>query len=338
MVRAIELVKDRQRRRRHQLRQHRRPHGRRHLTLRTMEGVDRPALAAIIPHGRRPFRPDRRRRQSGGQARAPRPQRHPRQPLLRRVLGIEARVALLTIGTEEGKGNSLITAAHEQLKQIGGIINYAGPSRAFQVFTNEHVDVVVCDGFVGNIVLKTWESLFHRLKDFLKEEFTSNPIRKAGALLGRGAFTAMKTASTPSATAAPRSSACAATSSRPTAPPTATPSPARSTAARIIKADLNAPHRGRHRPRQRPLAAAESLLPSAARSRPTEASARSAPSIVIARHRSYAPPRILTNAELAKLVETSDEWIRTRTGIRERRIAAPIEATSDMAATPPNAP
>ena len=45
---------------------------------------------------------------------------------------------------------------------------------------------------------------------------------------------------------------------------------------------------------------------------------------------SYAPDRILSNAELAKTVDTSDEWIHTRCGIRERRIAAPGEATSDM--------
>lgn len=47
---------------------------------------------------------------------------------------------------------------------------------------------------------------------------------------------------------------------------------------------------------------------------------------------SYVPERILTNAELEKLVDTTDEWIVTRTGIRERRIARPDEATSDMAA------
>jgi 3-oxoacyl-[acyl-carrier-protein] synthase-3 len=46
---------------------------------------------------------------------------------------------------------------------------------------------------------------------------------------------------------------------------------------------------------------------------------------------SYAPERILTNDDLAKMVDTSDEWIRARSGIRERRIAAPDEATSDLA-------
>ena len=47
---------------------------------------------------------------------------------------------------------------------------------------------------------------------------------------------------------------------------------------------------------------------------------------------SYTPERVMTNAELAKFVDTSDEWIQTRTGIRERRIAGPEQATSDLAA------
>jgi 3-oxoacyl-[acyl-carrier-protein] synthase-3 len=46
---------------------------------------------------------------------------------------------------------------------------------------------------------------------------------------------------------------------------------------------------------------------------------------------SYAPPKVLTNADLEKLVDTSDEWIRTRTGISERRITTEDEATSDLA-------
>ena len=54
-------------------------------------------------------------------------------------------------------------------------------------------------------------------------------------------------------------------------------------------------------------------------------------SVIIAGVGSYAPPRIVTNDELSKTVDTSDEWIRTRSGIRERRIAAPEETTSDMA-------
>jgi len=54
--------------------------------------------------------------------------------------------------------------------------------------------------------------------------------------------------------------------------------------------------------------------------------------VMIAGTGSYLPERILTNAELEQMVDTNDEWIRTRTGMRERRIARPDEATSDMAA------
>ena len=53
---------------------------------------------------------------------------------------------------------------------------------------------------------------------------------------------------------------------------------------------------------------------------------------IIAGTGSYLPEKRLTNAELAKMVDTSDEWIVQRTGIRERRIAAPLELTSHMAA------
>ena len=60
-------------------------------------------------------------------------------------------------------------------------------------------------------------------------------------------------------------------------------------------------------------------------------------SVIIAGVGSYAPERILSNDELSKMVDTSDEWIRTRSGIRERRIAADNEATSDLAIKAANA-
>ena len=60
-------------------------------------------------------------------------------------------------------------------------------------------------------------------------------------------------------------------------------------------------------------------------------------SVIIAGVGSYAPQRILTNDELSKMVDTSDEWIRSRSGIRERRIAADDEATSDLAIRAANA-
>jgi glycerol-3-phosphate acyltransferase PlsX len=97
----------------------------------------------------------------------------------------------MNIGTEEGKGSALITETNELLKRMGNIINYSGPIEGFHVFT-EHVDVVVCDGFVGNIMIKSWESLVRFFSNMLKEELQANPMRATGALLSKGAFNALK--------------------------------------------------------------------------------------------------------------------------------------------------
>ena len=162
------------------------------LRLRMMEGVNRPALAAVIP------------RQGGhfilidaGANPEAKPEHLVHNAILgshycRVMLGVAApRVGLMTIGTEDGKGNALLTETNEQLRRIGDIINYVGPIEGFQVFT-DHVDVVVCDGFVGNIMLKSWESLVKFFSGMLREELQANPLRAAGAVLAKGAFTALK--------------------------------------------------------------------------------------------------------------------------------------------------
>lgn len=162
------------------------------IKLRTLPGVDRPALASVIPNQKKHFILI----DAGANPEA-RPEHLMHNAILgsiyaRIVLGVESpRVGLLTIGTEEGKGNDLTHQTHELLKRIQSIINYSGPIEGFHVFDNR-VDVVVCDGFVGNILLKTCESLFHTLKDYLKEEITRTPVRKLGALLAMGAFKEMK--------------------------------------------------------------------------------------------------------------------------------------------------
>ena len=108
------------------------------------------------------------------------------------VLGTPApRVGLLTLGTEEGKGTPLTNEAHELLKKINGIINYVGPVEGFQLF-RDHVDVVVCDGFVGNALLKSWESMAKFIKNILAEEMKRTPLRIAGYVLAKGAFNALK--------------------------------------------------------------------------------------------------------------------------------------------------
>ncbi|HYD85125.1 MAG TPA: phosphate acyltransferase PlsX, partial [Opitutus sp.] len=95
------------------------------------------------------------------------------------------------IGTEEGKGNALITETNDLLRRMSDLLNYAGPIEGFHVFA-EHVDVVVCDGFVGNIMLKSWESLVKFFSGMLREELQANPVRATGALLSKGAFAALK--------------------------------------------------------------------------------------------------------------------------------------------------
>jgi glycerol-3-phosphate acyltransferase PlsX len=162
------------------------------LRLRTMEGIARPALAAICP------------REGGhfvlidaGANPEARPEHLVHNAILgshycRLMLGAKnPRVGLMTIGTEEGKGNALITETNDLLKRVGELINYAGPIEGFHVFA-EHVDVVVCDGFVGNIMIKSWESLVKFFSSMLKEELQANPMRATGALLSKGAFHALK--------------------------------------------------------------------------------------------------------------------------------------------------
>ena len=162
------------------------------MRLRTLEGVARPALAAVVP------------REGGhfilidaGANPEARPEHLVHNAILgshycRVMLGVSTpRVGLMTIGTEEGKGNSLSTETNELLKRISPIVNYAGPIEGFQVFA-EHVDVVVCDGFVGNIMIKSWESLVSFFSEILHQELRANPIRAAGALLARGAFHAVR--------------------------------------------------------------------------------------------------------------------------------------------------
>ncbi len=162
------------------------------LKLRTLDGMDRAALAAVVPRANGHFvildagaNPDAR------------PDHLVHNAIVgshyyRLEFGVERpRVGLLTIGTEEGKGNALITETHEALKRLGDLINYLGPVEGFQLFADE-VDVVVCDGFVGNICIKSWESLAKFFSTELKGQLFASPVRKLGALMARGALTSLR--------------------------------------------------------------------------------------------------------------------------------------------------
>jgi glycerol-3-phosphate acyltransferase PlsX len=162
------------------------------LKLRPIEGVSKPALASVWPSVDNKFVV----LDVGAN-----PQCRPENLLHYAILGNQyaqdaldidqPRVGLLSIGTEEGKGTDLTNQAHELLKGVSNQINYVGLIEGFQLFNNE-VDVVVTDGFTGNVILKTCESLWKMLKEMLKGEVKKNPVRMAGALLLKGGLTSAK--------------------------------------------------------------------------------------------------------------------------------------------------
>ncbi|HTX21312.1 MAG TPA: phosphate acyltransferase PlsX [Candidatus Aquilonibacter sp.] len=104
----------------------------------------------------------------------------------REVLGRKnPRVGVLSVGTEDSKGNELSLAAFQLCKKLD--LNFIGNVEGHDLF-KDRVDVVVCDGFVGNIVLKTSESLAVAMFSMLKRELMHSAQRQIGAFLAKGAF------------------------------------------------------------------------------------------------------------------------------------------------------
>ena len=163
------------------------------LNLGRIPGVKRPAIAAILPT------------------------RIPRRPLLlldaganmdchpdwlvqfalmgnaysRAVLGrTTPSVGLISIGTEDCKGNEMTKETFPQLKAAKDL-NFIGNIEGHDLFKGQ-LDVAVCDGFVGNVVLKTTESIARAIGYWLKRECFKGPLRIFGALLLKGAFRALK--------------------------------------------------------------------------------------------------------------------------------------------------
>ncbi len=161
------------------------------IKLRTLPGIDRPAIAALMPT------------EKGGHFvlcdAGANPDATPEQIVdnaimaltyCREVLGRKNPCAgLMSNGTEEYKGNQLTQAAYELLRVRG--LNSHGTVEGHDLFEGV-VDVVVTDGFTGNVVLKTSEALAKSLFRLLKRELTANPVRKMGAMLCRPGFRAVK--------------------------------------------------------------------------------------------------------------------------------------------------
>ena len=96
------------------------------------------------------------------------------------------RVGLLNIGSEDIKGNEQVKEAAQLLGNLDAAsdFNYIGFVEGNEIYA-EHVDVVVCDGFVGNVSLKTSEGVAKMISQFMKEEFMRNPLTKLSGLVAR---------------------------------------------------------------------------------------------------------------------------------------------------------
>jgi len=157
-----------------------------HAAFGMLAGVDRPALAATIPTRRGPAV-----LLDVGASVECRPAHLLQFAVMgnmhaRLAFGIDRpRVALLSIGEEETKGNELTRDAHRLLK--GSPLAFAGNIEARDVYSGE-ADVIVCDGFTGNVALKISEGLVEVIETLLQEELSSTITMRVGSLLTRRAL------------------------------------------------------------------------------------------------------------------------------------------------------
>lgn len=106
------------------------------------------------------------------------------------ILGVEnPRVGLLSVGGEDVKGNALTKETFKILSRMP--VNFIGNVEGHDLF-DLTADVVVCDGFTGNVVLKSAESLASAIGQWLKETLTKDALRQIGALLAKNAFRDLK--------------------------------------------------------------------------------------------------------------------------------------------------
>jgi glycerol-3-phosphate acyltransferase PlsX len=108
----------------------------------------------------------------------------------REVLGLaNPRVGLMSIGEEDGKGNDVTRETFRSLKEMS--LNFIGNVEGRDIFSGK-ADVIVCDGFIGNVSLKAVESASEALMHFMKDEISKSFLAKMGYLLARPAFKAFR--------------------------------------------------------------------------------------------------------------------------------------------------
>lgn len=160
------------------------------LKLRTLRGVDRPAIATIMPTPDHPFvlldagaNPDST------------PEMIQQYAVMgsiysREILGVEnPSVGLLSIGEEAAKGNETTKKTFGLLEKTS--VNFIGNVESRDLFGGK-VSVAVCDGFVGNVVLKTSEAVAKMIARWLKAMFKQNIVRMLGYFFARGVFKEMR--------------------------------------------------------------------------------------------------------------------------------------------------
>ncbi|MBR1684127.1 MAG: phosphate acyltransferase PlsX [Clostridia bacterium] len=109
---------------------------------------------------------------------------------MERVIGVKnPRVGLINIGVETDKGNELVKTTYPLMEKAP--YNFVGNVEAREI-TNDAADVLVCDGFSGNLILKFMEGVAKSLLGIIKKELMADPVSKFGALLSKGAFKRVK--------------------------------------------------------------------------------------------------------------------------------------------------
>ena len=161
------------------------------MVLGRIKGIDRPAITGGVPNA------------EGGHTTVvdlgavtdPKPLNMVQQTMMadvyaRRVLGIKSpRIGLMANGEEDSKGNVLVQAVHPMLRRLEGI-NFIGNVEGPDVL-NGRADVVVADGFTGNVMLKSIEGTASMLMKVIKQELTASPLRKVFAAALKPAFKAV---------------------------------------------------------------------------------------------------------------------------------------------------
>jgi len=160
------------------------------LKLRTLEGVERPAIATMMPTPDKPFVLIDAGANTDCSPKMLVQFAAMGHVYAREILGQPRPViGLMSVGTEETKGNEITKETFRLLSASG--LNFKGNIEGHDLFKG-NIDVAVCDGFVGNVILKTSESVGHAVGTWLKREFVSNPLRVLGTLCLKGALSQMR--------------------------------------------------------------------------------------------------------------------------------------------------